>query len=125
MLSLASSTLKFAASAIRLGHHSSSAQQAQQQQPSSKLAEYSLEEVSWHDSRHDCWIVLHDRIYDVTSLVNGVRWHPGGLDVIMEHAGRDCTMAFKSVGHSIDALEQTEEYLVGILPMRERIYIRP
>lgn len=48
--------------------------------------------------------------------------HPGGEDVILEHAGRDATIAFRGVGHSVLALQALDEYLVGILPNNERIY---
>lgn len=115
MLTLASSTLRLAASALRIK------QQEHQQQLVDHLPEYNLEQVSWHDRPDDCWIVLNDRVYNVTKLIDS---HPGGFEVIMEHAGRDATLAFRSVGHSIDAIEQVDEFLVGILPPNERIFQR-
>lgn len=33
---------------------------------------YSLSEVADHDSYNDCWIVLYDRVYDVTNFLNQV-----------------------------------------------------
>lgn len=119
LLALASNTLKFAASAIRIQQQQSTTVTKEAQDQS--LQEYTLEEVSWHDNRHDCWIVIQDKIYDITSLMSG---HPGGYDVLLEQAGRDATWAFRGVGHSIDALEQMDEYLVGILPPHQRIYLR-
>jgi cytochrome b involved in lipid metabolism len=120
MFSLASSTFRLAATALtRL--------QQQQEQCQTELAslahlpEYSLEQVSWHDRPDDCWIVLNDKVYNVTKLIYN---HPGGMEVMMEQAGRDATLAFRSVGHSIDAIEQVDEFLVGILPAKERIYLR-
>ncbi|XP_057378084.1 uncharacterized protein LOC130700089 [Daphnia carinata] len=119
MVTLASSTFRLAASAItRL---------QQQQQCEAELAslahlpEYSLEQVSWHDQEDDCWIVLNDKVYNVTKLIHN---HPGGFEVMMEQAGRDATLAFRSVGHSIDTIEQVDEFLVGVLPAKERIYLR-
>lgn len=32
----------------------------------------SLKEVADHDSYDDCWIVLYDRVYDVTDFLNEV-----------------------------------------------------
>ena len=123
MLSLASNTFRLAATALtRLQQ-----QQQQQEQWQTELAslahlpEYSLQQVSWHDRPDDCWIVLNDKVYNVTKLVDG---HPGGMEVMMEQAGRDATLAFRSVGHSIDAIEQVDEFLVGILPEKERMYLR-
>lgn len=33
---------------------------------------YSLSEVANHDNNKDCWIVLYDRVYNVTSFLNQV-----------------------------------------------------
>lgn len=30
---------------------------------------YTLEEVSRHNSESDCWVVLHGKVYDVTSFL--------------------------------------------------------
>lgn len=118
MISFASSTLRLAASALnKLQQHNDQHSLASL----AHLPEYTLEQVSWHDRIDDCWIVLHDKVYNVTKMVQN---HPGGFDVMMEQAGRDATLAFRSVGHSIDAIEQAEEFLVGILPAKERMYLR-
>ena len=41
---------------------------------------------------------------------------------MQEYLGLDATIAFQGVGHSQDAIEMMEEYLIGILPMSERAY---
>nr|XP_053636568.1 uncharacterized protein LOC128691704 isoform X2 [Cherax quadricarinatus] len=79
----------------------------------------SLSEVASHDTHNDCWIVLYDKVFDVTKFLLE---HPGGEDVIMEYAGRDATIAFRGVGHSVPALQALDEYLEGILPEKERIF---
>ncbi|SPP80021.1 cytochrome b5 [Drosophila guanche] len=84
-----------------------------------ELAEITLEEVAQHDSFDDCWIVIYDRVYDVTLFL---RDHPGGDDVIMDHAGRDATIAFHGTGHSRAAIEQMREFLIGELPEPQRIF---
>lgn len=33
---------------------------------------YSLSEVAEHDNYNDCWIVLYDRVYNVTEFLNEV-----------------------------------------------------
>ncbi|CAD6999110.1 unnamed protein product [Ceratitis capitata] len=83
------------------------------------LTEIPLAVVAQHDDFSDCWIVIYDRVYDVTQFL---RDHPGGEDIIMEHAGRDATLAFHSTGHSRSAIEQMGEYLIGELPAKERIF---
>ncbi|XP_036321977.1 cytochrome b5 [Rhagoletis pomonella] len=84
-----------------------------------RLPEITLSLVAQHDEYTDCWIVIYDRVYDVTQFL---RDHPGGEDIIMEHAGRDATLAFHGTGHSQSAIDQLGEYLIGELPAKERIF---
>ncbi|XP_075509003.1 cytochrome B5-like protein isoform X2 [Primulina tabacum] len=51
---------------------------------------YSKAEVSLHNRRTDCWIIIKEKVYDVTSYVEE---HPGG-DAILTHAGDDSTKGF-------------------------------
>ncbi|XP_021723544.1 cytochrome B5-like protein isoform X3 [Chenopodium quinoa] len=51
---------------------------------------YTKAEVSLHDKRTDCWVIIKDKVYDVTSYVEE---HPGG-DAILTHAGDDSTEGF-------------------------------
>ncbi|KAG5675036.1 hypothetical protein PVAND_004975 [Polypedilum vanderplanki] len=85
-----------------------------------KLNQISLSEVSLHDLPDDCWIIIYDRVYDVTNFLDN---HVGGFDIIMEYAGRDSTVAF--AGHSNLALSLLKQYEIGILPPHERIYRYP
>lgn len=34
--------------------------------------EISMEEVSWHNNANDCWVVIYDRVYDVTNFIDEV-----------------------------------------------------
>ena len=88
--------------------------------PDTNLPVVSLDEVSEHCSQEDGWMVLYDRVYDVTAFL---REHPGGEDVMIEYLGYDATFAFRGVGHSNDALEMLEDFLIGILPFQERLHI--
>uniref|UniRef100_A0A2M3ZHW6 Putative cytochrome b5 n=1 Tax=Anopheles braziliensis TaxID=58242 RepID=A0A2M3ZHW6_9DIPT len=81
-----------------------------------------LSEVAYHDSFEDCWIVLYDRVYDITSFL---RLHPGGPDVLVENAGRDATIAFLNAGHSMMAIKSLKLYEIGELPASECIYRCP
>lgn len=31
-----------------------------------------MEEVSWHDEPNDCWIIIFDKVYDVTGFLDEV-----------------------------------------------------
>merc|ERR1719470_272725 len=71
----------------------------------------SLEEVSNHCTKDDGWMVLYDKVYDVTEYLERML-HPGGEDVIAEYLGYDATMAFRGVGHSRGVLRILEKYVV-------------
>lgn len=81
-----------------------------------------LDEVAWHDTVDDCWLVIYDYVYDCTEFLNN---HPGGLDVLLEYAGRDATLAFIGTGHSTTARRSLERYLIGELPPQERLFRIP
>ncbi|CAH1369193.1 hypothetical protein MTP99_010663 [Tenebrio molitor] len=81
-----------------------------------------LDEVSWHDNPNDCWIIIYDRVYNITDFLDE---HPGGGDILLEYAGRDASVAFRGSGHSQQALRALDRFLVGELPMHERIFRKP
>ncbi|PLB52885.1 hypothetical protein P170DRAFT_423692 [Aspergillus steynii IBT 23096] len=76
------------------------------------MREFTLEEVGVHQSKSDLWVAIHGKVYDVT---NYTKDHPGGVDVLADVAGKDATQAYEDVGHSEDANEILESYLVGAL----------
>ena len=78
-----------------------------------------LDTVAWHDSSDDCWIVLYDRVYDITQFL---RDHPGGEEILLEYAGRDATLAFRGIGHDASMLSALQSKFVGVLPESERIW---
>jgi cytochrome b5 len=81
---------------------------------------YSLSEVSQKNGK-DCkeiWIVIKDSVYDVTNYMGN---HPGGSELILEHAGKDCTNDFTNFGHSSDASKILKTLKVGEL-VEVRIY---
>lgn len=84
-----------------------------------KLAEYTLSEVSNHDLTSDCWLIILDHVYNITSFL---QQHPGGEYILMEYAGRDGTIPFKDARHGKDSYLILSKYLIGILPKKERMY---
>jgi len=76
------------------------------------LPRFSREEVKKHNSEQSCWIILDEKIYDVTPFLDD---HPGGGDLLLEKAGADGTKDFKEAAHSKDAIELRKKYLVGEL----------
>merc|ERR1711881_671358 len=79
-----------------------------------------LEEVSYHNVMEDAWMVVYDKVYEMTEYLESNR-HPGGQDVILEYLGYDATLAFRGVGHSKPAMKILEKYCIGILPHDERL----
>ncbi|KAM8876698.1 cytochrome b5 type B [Synchiropus picturatus] len=75
---------------------------------------YRMEDIRKHNISTDTWLVIHNKIYDVTKFLEE---HPGGEEVLLEQAGSDATESFEDVGHSIDARDMLQQYYVGDLHM--------
>ncbi|KAK8861333.1 hypothetical protein IAR55_002152 [Kwoniella newhampshirensis] len=71
---------------------------------------YNLESLDEHKTRESCWMLLHDKVYDVTAFLDE---HPGGDEVMLEECGRDATEAFEDVGHSDEARDMLPKMLLG------------
>lgn len=78
---------------------------------------YSREEVQAHNISKDTWLIIHDKVYDITRFLEE---HPGGEEVLLEQAGADATESFEDVGHSTDAREMLQQYYIGELHMDDR-----
>ncbi|XP_078400617.1 cytochrome b5 type B [Cetorhinus maximus] len=76
-----------------------------------------MEEVKTHNSSKSTWLVIHDKVYDVTKFLEE---HPGGEEVLFEQAGGDATESFEDVGHSSDAREMLKQYFIGELDLADR-----
>jgi len=53
----------------------------------------SAQEVAMHNSPDDCWIIISNKVYDVSSYI---KLHPGGSDTIMPYCGEEATHAFET-----------------------------
>ncbi|KNA17458.1 hypothetical protein SOVF_079800 [Spinacia oleracea] len=72
---------------------------------------YTKAEVSLHDKRTDCWVIIKDKVYDVTSYVEE---HPGG-DAILTHAGDDSTEGFFGPQHGTRVFDIIDDFCIGEL----------
>ncbi|KAJ5692022.1 Cytochrome b5 [Penicillium macrosclerotiorum] len=86
-----------------------------------EVPEYSMQEIAAHNTKGDLWIVIHGQVFDITKYAQD---HPGGAEVLVEVAGQDATAAYEDVGHSEDAREIMQPYLVGTLKDAQQ-YVRP
>ncbi|KAK2989621.1 hypothetical protein RJ640_027395 [Escallonia rubra] len=72
---------------------------------------YTKAEVSLHNKRTDCWIIIKEKVYDVTSYIEE---HPGG-DAILAHAGDDSTDGFYGPQHATRVFDMIDDFYVGDL----------
>jgi len=54
----------------------------------------SLAELSKHNTRRDCWVAIHGKVFNLTSFLED---HPGGERVLLDVAGQDATSAFDEI----------------------------
>ncbi|XP_071345545.1 cytochrome b5 type B isoform X2 [Trachinotus anak] len=78
---------------------------------------FTLEQIRLHNMSNDTWLIIHDKVYDITGFLEE---HPGGEEVLLEQGGADATESFEDVGHSTDAREMLQQYYVGELHMDDR-----
>jgi cytochrome b involved in lipid metabolism len=52
---------------------------------------YTRCEVARHNSGISCWLIAHDKVYDVTDFLD---LHPAGAKAILKKAGTDATRDF-------------------------------
>ena len=75
---------------------------------------FTAEEVSRHNTPHDCWLVAHGRVYDVTTFLQR---HPAGDRSIMRHAGTDSTIDFDF--HPAHAQKMWAPFMLGYVEGHE------
>lgn len=73
-------------------------------------ASYTLEEVTKHFTKEDCWLAASGKVYDVSSFVDK---HPGG-EKILEGCGKDMTEFFKTI-HAKQSVEKLPAFYIGDL----------
>lgn len=56
--------------------------------------QYTLDDVKSHNTADSLWVVLNDKVYDITSFL---KQHPGGEKPLLKYAGTDATVKFNSV----------------------------
>ncbi|RWS25604.1 cytochrome b5-like protein [Leptotrombidium deliense] len=97
---------------------------------------FTKEEVAKHKNKESTYLIIHDKVYDVTKFLEEVcmncihcgsnhvficcEQHPGGEEVLLEQAGRDATEAFEDVGHSTDARDLMKQFFIGELHDKDK-----
>ncbi|CAH9118295.1 unnamed protein product [Cuscuta europaea] len=71
-----------------------------------------INEVKQHQSEGSMWTVLKGRVYNISPYM---KFHPGGVDMLMKAVGKDCTFLFNKYHAWVNAEFLLEKCLVGIL----------
>ena len=84
--------------------------------PAQAAAVLSLSEVSKHNSANDCYVVVNNKVYNLTDFLN---YHSGGAQAILPYCGKDGTNAFNTKdgrgSHRSGDLNVLANYYVGSL----------
>ncbi|KDO34363.1 hypothetical protein SPRG_01499 [Saprolegnia parasitica CBS 223.65] len=70
---------------------------------------YTRAQVAMHNKEHDAWIIVKDKVFDITEYVED---HPGGLSILND-VGGDATVGFYGPQHPPTVAEHILEYLIG------------
>lgn len=62
-------------------------------------------------TRERCWVVVSGKVYDATGFLDE---HPGGANIVLQHAGTDATHEF-DMRHGAAARNQLADFYVGEL----------
>ncbi|EAZ62928.2 Osmotic growth protein [Scheffersomyces stipitis CBS 6054] len=72
--------------------------------------EFTYEDVAKHNKREDCWVVVKNVVLDLTPFLKN---HPGGMESIVNYAGRDATESFEML-HEDNFIEKyTRDCVLG------------
>ncbi|KAG0054774.1 hypothetical protein BGZ83_010450 [Gryganskiella cystojenkinii] len=72
---------------------------------------FSTSQVASHNSENDCWVIIHDKVYDVSRFLKD---HPGGKKIILKNAGTDATKQFDAF-HNAGVLEKYGALCIGVI----------
>ncbi|KAI0496854.1 hypothetical protein KFK09_023178 [Dendrobium nobile] len=71
-----------------------------------------MDEVKKHKTEGSLWTILKGRVYNLSPYM---KFHPGGVDMLMKATGKDCTSLFNKYHAWVNAEFLLEKCLVGVL----------
>ncbi|KAJ0182859.1 hypothetical protein K1T71_002228 [Dendrolimus kikuchii] len=87
-----------------------------------EVKKFTRKEIESRNSTSDAVIIIDNVVYDVTEFLEE---HPGGMEVLLENAGKDASECFRRVGHSDFAFEWRQKFVVGEVVDEEKWEVRP
>ena len=78
---------------------------------------YTFLEISKHNSPEDCWVIVDNRVCDMTKFLDE---HPGGAALILDYGGMDCTKQYVDNNHSQYATKTLIENQLGVVDLNSR-----
>ncbi|KAJ4118739.1 hypothetical protein NW768_010800 [Fusarium equiseti] len=93
------------------------------QQAGTPQKKFTREEIEKHNTQDDCWLVVDNKVYDVTSVLD---WHPGGAAAILGHAGKvhqQTSDEFASI-HDDYAYKKLKECALGVVTEKAANFIK-
>jgi cytochrome b involved in lipid metabolism len=77
---------------------------------------FTLKEVNKHKKKGDLWIIINNKIYDISEFL---KYHPGGKKILLKNGGNDISNTFPMIKSHIrnwDRInEQLQSMFVGYL----------
>ena len=71
---------------------------------------YTKEDVILHNNEIDCWIIINNKVYNITDYLDK---HRGGKKILLYYAGKDATIEFDEIRHTNNAKKILEKYYIG------------
>lgn len=79
------------------------------------LRAVAMEEVALHHTVEDAWIVIKNKVYDITPYME---YHPGGIDILKPFLGKDGTRPFMKYHQWVNEDALLDKLAVGYLSMQ-------
>ena len=71
---------------------------------------YGIGEVEKHNKQYDGWVVVGDKVFNVTPYI---AYHPGGEKILLPYLGKDATDAFNKYHSYVSVDELLKKCFVG------------
>jgi cytochrome b involved in lipid metabolism len=73
------------------------------------MKKFQKEEIIKHNKENDCWLIIDNKVYDVTSFledhpgIKKIKFKKGGKNILLKEGGKDVSEIFHSL-HSKNVL---------------------